>query len=256
MRGGPFSGLFKGSPRAAAASRCERVGVRGVGRQRPRTIAVCRWPGRLGWRNRHRSADRQAGDCERVSGGVELRPEPQRRSRVAVVVGGRFLPVFREQLEQQAADVPKLRPRREPADEAHQQGVTVVFGQRRVCPVLPVPSVFEEYQTTDSPVGSDYGYAFDSQWVRSACAGASIDDKFTKKSSISASANWTQQVLTADNRTIETEGVGMRYNHSFTRKLSFTSDTSCRSPSIRNRVARRSATAMSIWASDTAMASC
>jgi hypothetical protein len=76
-------------------------------------------------------------------------------------------------------------------------------------------------QTTDSPVGSDYGYAFDSQWVRSAGAGASIDDKFTKKSSISASANWTQQVLTADNRTIETEGVGMRYNHSFTRKLSF-----------------------------------
>ena len=76
-------------------------------------------------------------------------------------------------------------------------------------------------QTTDSPVGSDYGYAFDSQWVRSTTAGATIDDRFSKKSSISGSVNWMQQVITADNRTIDTESVGMRYNHSFTRKLSF-----------------------------------
>jgi hypothetical protein len=33
--------------------------------------------------------------------------------------------------------------------------------------------------------------------------------------------NWTQQVLTADNRTIETQSAGMRYNHNITRKLSF-----------------------------------
>jgi len=76
-------------------------------------------------------------------------------------------------------------------------------------------------QTTDSPVGSDYGYAFDSQWVRSTSAGATIDDRFSKKSSISGSVNWMQQVLMADNRTIETESAGMRFNHNFTRKLSF-----------------------------------
>ena len=76
-------------------------------------------------------------------------------------------------------------------------------------------------QTTDSPVGSDYGYAFDSQWVRSMGGGATIEDRFTKKSSLSGSVNWAQQVLTADNRTIETESAGMRYNHNFTRKLSF-----------------------------------
>jgi len=76
-------------------------------------------------------------------------------------------------------------------------------------------------QTTDSPVGSDYGYAFDSQWVRSFGAGVTIDDRFGKKSSISASANWMQQEIPSDGRTIETESVGMRYSHNFTRKLSF-----------------------------------
>ena len=131
---------------------------------------------------------------------------------------------FESRLEAQAArDVPKLRPRRDP-DEAHQQRCVHLWfsGSGAYAPYYQyLPFLNSTLMHTNSPVGSDYGYAFDSQWVRSAGAGASIDDKFTKKSSISASANWTQQVLTADNRTIETEGVGMRYNHSFTRKLSF-----------------------------------
>ncbi len=73
----------------------------------------------------------------------------------------------------------------------------------------------------DSPVGSDYGFAVDSQWVRSAGASATIEDRFTKRSGISGTVNWTQQDITSEDRTITTESAGMRYSHNFTRKLNF-----------------------------------
>ena len=38
----------------------------------------------------------------------------------------------------------------------------------------------------ESPVGSDYGFAVNSAWVRSVSASASVSNQFSKKSGISA----------------------------------------------------------------------
>jgi len=75
--------------------------------------------------------------------------------------------------------------------------------------------------SSDSPVGSDYGFAVNSQWVRSTSAGVSIDDRFTKKSVISGSANWTAQDIPSEDRRLETESAGMHFSHNLTRKFSF-----------------------------------
>jgi hypothetical protein len=74
--------------------------------------------------------------------------------------------------------------------------------------------------TTDSPVGSDYGFAVDSEWVRSSNASVSFDDKVTKRSTFSISTGWQQQFITTTGQKIETESVGMRLSHSLTKKLS------------------------------------
>jgi hypothetical protein len=74
----------------------------------------------------------------------------------------------------------------------------------------------------DSPVGSDYGYAVDSDWARTSSAGATITDRFTKRSSISGTVNWNEQILTTNDRVIDTEGAGIRFSHNVTRKLIFT----------------------------------
>ena len=76
--------------------------------------------------------------------------------------------------------------------------------------------------SADSPVGSDYGFAVDWDWARSTSAGATITDQFTKRSSVSGTVNWNEQILTTTDRVIDTQGAGVRFSHNVTRKLIFT----------------------------------
>lgn len=74
----------------------------------------------------------------------------------------------------------------------------------------------------ESPVGSDYGYAVDSAWVRSTTASIGIENRLTKKSSISASAGWDLRVIPSnDDADIDTRTVRATFNHNLTRKLGF-----------------------------------
>jgi len=75
--------------------------------------------------------------------------------------------------------------------------------------------------TTDSPVGADYGYATQSEWVRTSTGSISVEDRFTKRSSLSGTVAWNQQVLESTDLTVETETAAMRFTHNLTRKLSF-----------------------------------
>jgi hypothetical protein len=76
--------------------------------------------------------------------------------------------------------------------------------------------------TPESPVGTDYGFAVNSVWVRSSNGSIAFEDRFTKKSSISGTVGFSQQVITsADDLTVETETAAMRFNHNLTRKLAF-----------------------------------
>jgi hypothetical protein len=76
--------------------------------------------------------------------------------------------------------------------------------------------------TPESPVGADYGFAVNSEWVRTTTSAVTFEDRFTKKSSVSGTVAWNQQAITsADDLTVETETAAMRFNHNLTRKLSF-----------------------------------
>jgi hypothetical protein len=94
-------------------------------------------------------------------------------------------------------------------------------GDASYAPYYQYAPFLKSTTNSDSPVGSDYGFAFASDWVRSSSASAAIEDKFSKKSSITGGVNWTQQVITSDNHAVETESAGMQFSHSFTRKLNF-----------------------------------
>lgn len=83
----------------------------------------------------------------------------------------------------------------------------------------------------ESPVGSDYGYAVQSAQVRSTTASVSVENRFSKKSSISGGIGWNRQVIpdTADANVIQPDGVSnidwrfaqAMFTHSLTRKLAF-----------------------------------
>jgi hypothetical protein len=57
-------------------------------------------------------------------------------------------------------------------------------------------------QSDESPVGSDYGFAVDSSMVRSTSASASIENRFSKKSAISAGVGWDLSVIPGYQQTI------------------------------------------------------
>ena len=74
----------------------------------------------------------------------------------------------------------------------------------------------------ESPVGSDYGFAVSSPWVRSTSASASIENRLSKRSSISAGIGWDQRVIPSEeNADLETRSASVRFTHSLTRKLAF-----------------------------------
>jgi hypothetical protein len=74
----------------------------------------------------------------------------------------------------------------------------------------------------ESPVGSDYGFAVDSELVRSTSASASLANQFSKRSSISAGVDWQLRVIPAnDDASADTRDVHVTFNHNVTRKLGF-----------------------------------
>jgi hypothetical protein len=75
--------------------------------------------------------------------------------------------------------------------------------------------------SADSPVSSDLGFAVNSTWVRSEGASASIEDRITKRTSISGTVGLDQRYLTADQTTLNTDTASMRLTHNLTRKFSF-----------------------------------
>src|SRR5438876_5142511 len=69
----------------------------------------------------------------------------------------------------------------------------------------------------ESPVGTDYGYAVNSAWVRSASASASVSNQFSKRSTISAGLSWDQRVIPAnEDSSIDTRAISTRFSHSLT----------------------------------------
>jgi len=72
----------------------------------------------------------------------------------------------------------------------------------------------------ESPVGADYGYAAHSLWVRTLSATASLENKFSKRSSISGNAGWERRVMPDDpSSDLETLSMNGRFTHNLTRKL-------------------------------------
>lgn len=76
----------------------------------------------------------------------------------------------------------------------------------------PIPSV--------SPVGTDTGFAARSEWVGSFNAGASITDKFTKRSSISADIGWEDTQIFGQAK-IDTRQIHGQFTHKLTRQFGF-----------------------------------
>jgi hypothetical protein len=76
--------------------------------------------------------------------------------------------------------------------------------------------------TDESPVGNDYGFAVNSEWIRSSTAAATIEDRFTKKSSISGTLSWVQSdIVSGDGPNLNSRLARATFSHSLTRKLAF-----------------------------------
>ena len=74
----------------------------------------------------------------------------------------------------------------------------------------------------DSPVASDYGFAVDSAFVRSSSAAASIENRFTRKSGVSAGVGWEQRVMPGnDSANTDMRSAHLTFSHNLTRKFSF-----------------------------------
>jgi len=100
--------------------------------------------------------------------------------------------------------------------------VSLTFtGAESYAPYYQYAPFLQSTASQESPVGTDYGFAVGSDWVRTSNATISLDDRFTKRSSIGGQVTWIQQDMSADDRQIETEAAGMRFSHNVTRKLTF-----------------------------------
>src|SRR5579864_5449158 len=94
-------------------------------------------------------------------------------------------------------------------------------GGEAYAPYYQYATFLKNTASDESPVGADYGYAVNSQWVRSTTATASIDDQFTKRSSMVLMTSFSQAALASEDLTTDTGMALMRFNHNLTRKLSF-----------------------------------
>ena len=74
----------------------------------------------------------------------------------------------------------------------------------------------------ESPVGTDYGFAIDAQPVRSTSASAGVENQFSKKSRISAVVAWDQRIVPGREITnVDTRTARATLHHNLTRKFGF-----------------------------------
>ena len=97
-----------------------------------------------------------------------------------------------------------------------------IGGGSSYAPFYQYAPFLQSTQSEESPVGSDYGYAVHSEWVRSLSASAALENRFSKRSAISASAGWEQRTMPdAPDSDIEMRSASARFTHNLTKKLSF-----------------------------------
>src|SRR5262245_55580479 len=75
----------------------------------------------------------------------------------------------------------------------------------------------------ESPAGTDYGYAVEAEWVRSTSVGAALSHQLTKTSTITLGTVRSEAVI-AGKKSVGDVGAGavtLTYAHSLTRKLAF-----------------------------------
>ena len=74
----------------------------------------------------------------------------------------------------------------------------------------------------DAPLGTDYGYAVNSDWVRSTTAGVGVRHQLSKTSTITAGTSWSKNVVAGrDIGGADARALSLTFSHSLTRKLAF-----------------------------------
>ena len=81
---------------------------------------------------------------------------------------------------------------------------------------------FKSTTSEESPVGADFGFAIDSQLVLTNNVTAAVENRFSKKSSISGGVAWDQRVIPeTPDASIDMRSARVMFSHSLTRKLGF-----------------------------------
>jgi len=74
----------------------------------------------------------------------------------------------------------------------------------------------------ESPVSSDYGFAVNSEWVRSTSAGLSFSNQLSRRTSVNAGISWDKRFIPGEQEGgTDTRAAIVGISHALTRKLSF-----------------------------------
>jgi len=74
----------------------------------------------------------------------------------------------------------------------------------------------------ESPVGTDYGFAVDSVWIRSTTASGALSHRLTKRSTITGNVGLEKREIPGnEDFNTDQRSAGVSFNHALTRKLAF-----------------------------------
>jgi hypothetical protein len=98
-----------------------------------------------------------------------------------------------------------------------------VTGSASYAPYYQYAPFLTSTASDESPAGTDYGFAVDSEWVRTTSVGAALSHQLTKTSTITLGTVRTESVI-AGKKSAGDVGAGvvtLTYTHNLTRKLAF-----------------------------------
>ena len=98
-----------------------------------------------------------------------------------------------------------------------------VSGLASYAPYYQYAPFLRSTASEESPAGTDYGYAVESEWVRSTSVGAALSHQLTKTSTITLGTVRSESVI-AGKKSVGDVGAGavtLTYTHNLTRKLAF-----------------------------------
>jgi hypothetical protein len=98
-----------------------------------------------------------------------------------------------------------------------------VTGAASYAPYYQYAPFLRSTASEESPAGTDYGFAVDSEWVRTTTVGAALSHQLTKTSTITIGTVRSESVI-AGKKSVGDVGSGVvsvNYAHSLTRKLAF-----------------------------------